>query len=220
MYPLEMFFSLEHFAHRSLWETGDLPWAPLHRLTDYFKARSSFRIEIPIPEGVHLVHPEWIAIGEGTLLEPGVMIQGPCVLGKNCIVRHGAYLREQVLCGDRCVIGHCAEIKHSILLDGAHATHFVYVGDSILGNEVNLGAGVKCANLRLDRKEIVIQCEGQKISTGLRKMGALIGDRSQIGCNCVCNPGTCLGKDSTAYPLLHLSGWIAAGSHIKKSKES
>lgn len=148
------------------------------------------------------------------MIEPGVYIQGPCIIGKNCVIRHGAYIREGVICGDYCQIGHSAELKHSILLNHACATHFVYVGDSILGNEVNLGAGVKCANLRLDRSEVVVAWNGKRVKTGLKKLGAIVGDRVQIGCNCVLNPGTLIGKESFSHPLLNLSGYIPPRSQM------
>jgi NDP-sugar pyrophosphorylase family protein len=186
----------------------------LYALKNYFASWKEHRIEIEIPPGVHLERPELISIGKGTILEPGVFIQGPCILGKECIVRHGAYLRDSVLCGDHCAIGHSAELKNSILLDSANATHFVYVGDSILGNGVNLGAGVKCANLRLDRKEISVS----KVKTGLKKLGAVIGDRCQIGCNTVLNPGTLVGKESVCPGLVSLSGFIPPRSQIKQGR--
>ena len=167
-----------------------------------------FRIEIKIPPGVHLDRPEWISIGLGTVIEPGVYIQGPCIIGKGCVLRHGAYLRDGVICGDRSVIGHSSEIKHSILLDEAAATHFTYVGDSILGGGANLGAGVKCANLRLDRTEVTVSLDGKWVRTGLKKFGAVIGDRVQIGCNCVLNPGTLIGRESFSHPLLNFGGTI------------
>jgi NDP-sugar pyrophosphorylase family protein len=130
------------------------------------------------------------------------------------VIRHGAYLRGGVICGDGCQIGHSAEIKHAILLDGACATHFVYVGDSILGNGVNLGAGVKCANLRLDRREVSVDVDGQRVKTGLKKLGCIVGDRVQIGCNSVLNPGTLVGRECLAYPLSQLSGWVPTRSQI------
>lgn len=209
------FFSLQKYAHRDLWEEGKPVWFALQQLKDYFFHWKQYRIEIAIPPGVYLERPELIAIGKGTILEPGVYIQGPCILGKGCIVRHGAYLRDLVVCGDHCAIGHSAELKGAILLDQANATHFTYVGDSILGNGVNLGAGVKCANLRLDRKEVsVIGPEG-KVKTGLRKMGAIVGDYSQIGCNSVLNPGTLLRPKTLCPALSNISGTIAAGSTLK-----
>lgn len=167
-------------------------------------------MEIDIPQGVFLQNPELISIGKGTVIEPGVMIIGPCIIGKNCVIRHGAYLREDVILGDGCHIGHSSELKHSIVLNHAAATHFVYVGDSILGASVNLGAGVKCANLRLDRREVAVQ----GVKTGLRKFGAIVGDKTQIGCNCVLNPGTLIGKESFSHPLVNLKGLIPARSQV------
>ncbi len=210
----ETFFSLESFAHKELWREGAHVWSPLLMLKDYLKEKNPCRIEIVIPEGVFLENRESISIGKGTVIEPGVYIQGPCIIGKDCVIRHGAYIRGPVLCGDRCQIGHSAELKGSILLDGASATHFVYVGDSILGNDVNLGAGVKCANLRLDRREVQVHLEGKKVKTGLKKFGAIVGDRVQIGCNCVLNPGTLVGHESFAYPLVNLGGFIPPRSQV------
>ncbi len=207
------FFSLDDFEHKGLWKKGEAVWSALSHLTEYLKAHQG-AIEIEIPTGVYLIHPEKISIGEGTIIEPGVMIHGPCIIGKRSVIRHGAYIRENVILGEGCHIGHCAELKHSILLNGAAATHFVYVGDSILGHSVNLGAGVKCANLRLDRKEVAIWVEGKKIETGLKKLGAIVGDLVQIGCNCVLNPGTLIGKESFSYPLIHLQGIIPPRSQI------
>lgn len=209
---LDLLFSLEHFSHKELWK-GNFPWSPLLYLEEYLK-HQIFQIEIPIPEHVFLENKTQISIGIGTTIEPGVYIKGPCIIGSHCQISHGAYIRENTLIGDHCHIGHSAEIKHSILLPRAAASHFCYVGDSILGNGVNLGAGVKCANLRLDRKEISITFENQKIPTGLKKFGALIGDFAQIGCNCVLNPGTLVGKESISFPLTNLKGFIPPLSKI------
>jgi NDP-sugar pyrophosphorylase family protein len=173
-----------------------------------------FKIEIEIPEGVYLERKELISIGKGTVIEPGVFIRGPCMIGKNCTIRHGAYLRESVILGDQCHIGHGTELKHSVLLDRAAATHFVYVGDSILGHSVNLGAGVKCANLRLDRADVSVRFNGKKLKTGLKKFGAIVGDRVQIGCNSVLNPGTLIGRESFSFPLMNLKGTIPSRSQI------
>lgn len=210
----QTFFFLEKFAFKELWKEGAPVWAPLLLLKDFLKEKNPCQIEIEIPEGVFLENRESISIGKGTVIEPGVFIQGPCIIGKECVIRHGAYIRRDVICGDRCQIGHSAELKSSILLDGACATHFVYVGDSILGNDVNLGAGVKCANLRLDRGEVRVQWGKEKVKTGLKKFGAIVGDRVQIGCNCVLNPGTLVGRESFSYPLMNLGGFIPTRSQI------
>ncbi len=214
MAGLETFFSLEQFKHRELFKEEEPVWFALIHLKDYLSKINSFRIEVDIPEGVFFQRKEFISIGKGTVIEPGVFIQGPCIIGENCAIRHGAYLRESVILGDGCHVGHSTEIKNSILLDRACATHFVYVGDSILGNGVNLGAGVKCANLRLDRRDVAVNVQGRKIQTGLRKFGAIVGDLVQIGCNSVLNPGTLIGKESFSYPLMNLKGTVPARSQI------
>ncbi len=195
------FFDLDGFAHRTLWLDGDPVWAALGRLQEYLEGWGACQIESAVPEGVFLVNRERISIGKGVVIEPGAYIEGPCLVGAGSAIRHGAYLRGGVILGEGCTVGHAAEVKHSILLDGAAATHFTYVGDSILGRNVNLGAGVKCANLRLDRKEVTVRWEGQKGATGLRKMGAIVGDGCQVGCNSVLNPGTLLKPGSLLRPL-------------------
>ena len=211
---LETFFSLQEFAHQALWKGNAPVWSALILLNEYLKEKNPCRIDIEIPQGVILERKELISIGKGTTIEPGVLIKGPCIIGKNCTIGHGAYLRESVICGDHCHIGHSTELKHSILLDGASATHFVYVGDSILGNFVNLGAGVKCANLRLDRRNVSVQIESKKVDTGLKKFGAIVGDYVQIGCNSVLNPGTMVGRESFSYPLMNLAGFIPVRSQV------
>jgi len=215
----QLFFDLSLYAHASLWERGDSPWGALHQLKKYLNSFPLGQIRSPIPQGVHLINPKLISIGIGVTIEPNVLIQGPCIIGDDCTIRHGAYLRENVIMGNRCQVGHAAELKHAILLDDAAVTHFVYLGDSIVGNKANLGAGVKCANLRLDRQEISVDWENQKVKSGLKKFGAIIGDGVQIGCNCVLNPGTLLGKESVCHPLLNIGGYIPPKSQIKAERK-
>lgn len=192
-------------------------WMALACLKSYFQSIALYEQKSAPSPQAFLKNPEQIAIGEGTVIEAGAFIEGPCILGNNCHIRHGATLRGGVLCGDGCVIGHAAEVKHSILLDRAHVAHLNYVGDSILGSDVNLGAGVKCANLRLDRKAVRLHVKGEIIETGLKKMGAILGDGCQIGCNSVLNPGTLMGRGCIAHPLLHLGGIFEAGSRMKEN---
>jgi acetyltransferase-like isoleucine patch superfamily enzyme len=137
-----------------------------------------------------------IHLGKGVLVEPGALIKGPTVIGDQTEVRQGAYLRGYCLIGKNCVVGHVTEVKHSIFLDGAKAGHFAYLGDSILGNQVNLGAGTKLANLRFIKGDIPIKTPTGTVDSKLRKFGAIMGDQVQTGCNSVTNPGTLLGKRS------------------------
>lgn len=159
---------------------------------------------------------EKIAIGKGVLVEPGALIKAPAIIGDSSEIRHGAYLRGYCLTGTGCVIGHTTEVKNSIFLNNAKAGHFAYLGDSILGNNVNLGAGTKLANLRLIRGEIAIRTKSGPVLTGLEKLGAILGDDVQTGCNSVTNPGTIMGKKSLLLPNVTApSGLHAAGSLIK-----
>lgn len=209
------FFDLSKFAHAELFDGFDYPWLVLNYLEKYLRTLSLGTIEGDVSKAAHLINPELIYIGKGSVIEPGAYIQGPCWIGNNCVVRHGAYIRGNLLAGERSVIGHDTEVKNAIFLPGAHAAHFAYVGDTILGNGVNLGAGVKCANFKLDKKAVKVQIAGEFIETGMRKLGAMIGDNSQIGCNSVLNPGTLLGKEVNCYPCLNIGGWVPSKSLIK-----
>lgn len=213
--PSSYFFNLSQFAHASLFEDDSFPWQVLQRLAAYLKSLPLGRLEGTLSPSAYFVNPEEISIGEGSIVEPGAYIQGPCVIGKRCVVRHGAYIRGNLLTGDDCVIGHDSEIKHAILLNKAHAAHFAYVGDSILGNQVNLGAGTKCANFKLDQTSINLHIEGRRIPTDMRKLGAIIGDRTQIGCNTVTNPGTLIGQAVRCYPCLNVEGFIPSHAWVK-----
>lgn len=142
-----------------------------------------------------------ISIGRGVLVETGAMIKSPAIIGDMTEVRQGAYLRGYCLTGKRCVLGHTTEIKHSIFMNDAKAGHFAYLGDSILGNATNLGAGTKFANLRFLPGTITIfRKESGRIDTGLKKFGAILGDTSQTGCNSVTSPGTLMAKGSILMP--------------------
>lgn len=211
----EILFDLSLFAHRALFSEEIYVWDALKKVESYIRTQKLGNIEIEIPDGVHLVHPELISIGKGTVIEPGAYIKGPCIIGENCQVRQGAYIRGNVIVGNHCVIGHDTEMKSVIMLDYANAAHFAYLGDSILGNRVNLGAGTKCANLRLDHGEVKVEIEGKKVATGLKKFGAILGDDTQLGCNSVTNPGTVTGKGVFCYPCVNFGGVIPAKSVVK-----
>ncbi len=141
-----------------------------------------------------------IQLGKGVLIESGALLKGPTIIGDYTEVRQGAYLRGYCLTGKRCVVGHTTEVKHSVFLNDAKAGHFNYLGDSILGNDTNLGAGTKFANLRFLAGNVQIRTENSTIDTGLRKLGAILGDQTQTGCNSVTNPGTLIGKKGIVMP--------------------
>lgn len=213
------YFDLSSFAHPLLFEGGFPVWTALRRIKNYFDSQKLGEILGSVEEGAHLVHPELIFIGKGTKVEAGAYIQGPCIIGDNCQIRHGAYIRGSVITGNDCVIGHATEVKNSIFLNEAKAGHLSYVGDSILGSRVNLGAGTKCANVRFDKKNVTVNLNGQKIDTGLRKFGAIFADDSQTGCNSVTNPGTIMGKNSRLGPCATVKG-VVPKNHIVKAPEN
>jgi NDP-sugar pyrophosphorylase family protein len=157
-----------------------------------------------------------IFVGPGSVVEPGALIKGPTIIGSYCEIRQGAYLRGNCLVGDRCVVGHTTEMKHSVMLNGAKAGHFAYIGDSILGNRTNLGAGTKLANLKITGTPVGIKINDEIYETGLRKFGAIIGDDTETGCNSVTNPGTLLGRRCLVFPALAVkSGYYVDRSTIR-----
>jgi NDP-sugar pyrophosphorylase family protein len=194
------FFELEGFAHAALFAGGEPVWTALGpRLDAYLKAWERWTEATSLPAGVHLLDGP-VYIEPGCRIEPGVVLRGPLIVGAGCEIRTGAYLRGGVVVGAGCVIGAHTEVKRAILLDGAHAPHQNYVGDSILGRRVNLGAGTILSNVKNVGVEVSFPCEGKTVRTGLRKFGAVLGDGCRTGCNTVANPGVLMAPGCVTYP--------------------
>ena len=151
----------------------------------------------------------WVA-KDATVSESAVLC-APCIIGHGTEVRPGAYIRGAVLIGDGCVIGNSTEIKNAIIFDGAELPHYNYVGDSIIGYRAHMGAGVIASNLRLDKKSVILRTDSAKFDTGLRKLGVLLGDFAEVGCNSVLSPGTVIGRKSIIYPLTSVRGYVPSG---------
>ena len=154
-----------------------------------------------------------VYIEEGAIIEPFAYIKGPAFIGPQTEVRQGAYIRGNVYAGSKCVIGHTTEVKGSVFFDQAKAGHFAYVGDSILGFNANLGAGTKLANLKIKGKSVSFKdpATGKLINSGLRKLGAIIGDEVQTGCNSVLSPGSLLLPGTAVLPTVHFHGTLTKG---------
>ena len=210
------FFDLEKWRYRDLLLESGAVWEALgDRLKSFFEDFPRWEILSDLHPGVHLLG-ERISIGRDCRIEPGAVIIGPAVLADNVLVRTGAYIRENVLLSEGSLVGAHSEVKGSILLPGAKAPHQAYVGDSILGRDVNLGAGTILSNVKNIGREVSFRAGGELIHTGLRKFGAILGDGAKTGCNTVLNPGVLLGKGSITYPNATLrSGYYPAGSLIK-----
>ena len=185
----EFFFDLSSFEHKDLFQVENV-WEILSNISSFIKNKSS----------------QVVTLGEGTVVEEGALIKGPAIIGKNCFIAHGAYIRENVILGDNVHIGHSVELKNSIILNDTHIAHFNYVGDSIIGSDVNFSAGAITANFRLDGASIKIKNGEEEIETGLTKLGTIVGDTSRIGVNSVLNPGTILSKKSKVFPLTNVFG--------------
>lgn len=217
-FPPREFFDLGNTDHADLFTDPEEPvWSVLSRIGDYLAAKLDAVSEISdlVKGEVHptaVVGPRvWIA--EGAVVEANAVIQGPAWIGKNTTVRSGAYLRQNVIAGNGGVLGNSCEFKNCLLFDDVEVPHFNYVGDSVLGYKAHLGAGVICSNVRLDRQPVRVRdAEGQTIDTGLRKFGAIVGDRTEVGCNSVLSPGTLLGPDGVIYPNTSWRGFLPARS--------
>lgn len=157
-----------------------------------------------------------VLIGKNVKISDTATIIGPAVIGSGSEMRPGAYIRGAVITGEDCVIGNSTEIKNSILLERVQAPHYNYVGDSVLGNGVHLGAGSICSNLKSDKKNIIIHGETDHV-TGLRKIGGILADGADIGCGSVLNPGTVIGKNTSVYPLTSLRGVYPPDCIVKSS---
>ena len=210
----EAFLDLQHTDHRMLFENAPQVWDALSQIPSYLQFR--------LKPGIHgrLIGKPFVSgavfVGRGTVIEHGAMIKGPAWIGEGCEIRNGCYIRENVIVGSGCVLGNSCEFKNSILLDEVQVPHFNYVGDSILGFRAHLGAGVILSNVRLDHAEIVVpNGSGGFVPTGLRKFGAVIGDRAEIGCHSVVNPGSLIGRNSVLYPGTQWRGVLESNRIVK-----
>ncbi len=212
-FPPQSLLDLEHTDHRSLFDKVNNVWDALPLIASYLQ----FRLK-PAIHGKQIGRPfisNAVYIGHGTVIEQGAMIKGPAWIGDRCEIRAGCYIRENVIVGNGAVLGNSCEFKNCIVFDEAQVPHFNYVGDSILGHKAHLGAGVILSNVRLDRGEIIVRTPDVSTPTGLRKFGAIVGDRTEIGCNAVISPGSVIGRDSVIYPGTHWNGILNERSVAK-----
>ncbi len=208
-------FDLSQTEHAATFDGCEYAWEALTKIKEYLERHLQPGLHNQC-EGVAFIG-EKVFIGEGTVLEDGAMIKGPAIIGRNCQIRHNAYIREQVIIGDDCVVGNSCELKNALLFNHAVVPHLNYVGDSILGHRAHLGAGVILSNVKSLPGNIMVECDGRRLDTGLRKFGALVGDGAEVGCNSVLNPGSVLGRGAVVYPLTNWRG-VLPPSSIAKNK--
>jgi NDP-sugar pyrophosphorylase family protein len=211
------FFETKQFAHQNLFNPDEPAWNVLKKIAPYLKKELR-----PANHGTLIGQSflgDAVFVDEETIIEPGAVILGPAWIGKRCRIRAGAYIRDNVIVGDDCVLGNSCEFKNCVLMNGCQVPHFSYVGDSLLGNKVHLGAGVIVSNLKLTGDEIIVRYGGQTHATGLRKFGAIIGDETEVGCQAVLNPGSILGRRCLIYPSTLWRG-VLESQHIVKNNQS
>ena len=198
-------FDLTHTLASDLLERTEYPWEALGGI-------KQFIIEIgqtlPADEYEEVSEQVWIA--RDAKIYPNNYIAGPCIIGHETEVRPGAFVRGSALVGSHCVVGNSTELKNVILFDNVQVPHYNYVGDSILGYRSHMGAGSITSNVKSDKKLIVVRCGEERIETGLKKMGAMLGDGVEVGCNSVLNPGTVIGRNSNVYPTSCVRGTVPA----------
>ncbi|MBQ7136641.1 MAG: UDP-N-acetylglucosamine pyrophosphorylase [Bacilli bacterium] len=205
-------FKCENSHIKELFEQNYYPWEILPKINSHIIKY----IETGI-DGYSKLGDD-ILIGEDVKIYPTATIEGPAIIGSGTEIRPGAFIRANVIIGENCVIGNSTEIKNSILLDFVKAPHYNYVGDSILGNHVHMGAGAICSNLKIDGKNVVIHGDID-YETNLNKLGSVLADGVEIGSNCVLNPGTIVGKNAFIYPLTPLRGVIPRDVIVKSSND-
>lgn len=206
-------FDLEYTIAKPLLEKYEYPWQAIADIKEFIPALGKtldMSVYDEVREGV------WIA--KSACVFESAYIAAPCIIDEGAQIRHSAFIRGGVIVGKNSVVGNSTEIKNSILFDGVQVPHYNYVGDSILGYHSHLGAGAVTSNVKSDKTPVTIKTEGGRIETGLKKLGAMVGDFTEVGCNSVLCPGTVLGKNCTVYPLSRVRGHVD-GNRIFKSED-
>ena len=205
-------FDLSHTLAAPLLENCDEPWRALPKLKEFIISLGS-----TLDPVLYNSPSEGVWIAKTAVVAPTAVITAPAIIGDNTEVRHCAYLRGATLIGDNCVVGNSCELKNCIIFDNVQVPHFNYVGDSILGYYSHMGAGAVTSNVKSDHSPVALHHGNEKIETDMKKLGALIGDFAEIGCNSVLNPGTVIGKHSRVYPLTSVRGTVPPDSIVKSA---
>ncbi len=212
-------FDFSHTLAAPLLEKAEYPWQALDGIKDFILALGA---QLPREEYDQVSENVWVA--KDAVIFPNNYIAGPCIIGHKTEVRPGAFIRGSALIGDNCVIGNSTELKNCIISDNVQVPHYNYVGDSILGYKSHMGAGSITSNVKSDKTPVTVRCGEEKLETGRKKMGAMVGDYVEVGCNSVLNPGTILGRGASVYPLSCVRGTVpencifkAPGNIVKRT---
>lgn len=207
-------YTLEETIAKDLFEGVTYPWEVLPKI-------SSFILELgaSLPEEEYEKRGENVWVARSAKVAPTAFIGGPAIIGKDAEVRHCAFIRGNAIVGEGAVVGNSTELKNVVLFNKVQVPHYNYVGDSVLGYKSHMGAGSICSNVKSDKKLVVVKDSDEKIETGLKKFGAMLGDHVEVGCGSVLNPGTVIGRNTNIYPLSPVRGCIPADSIYKNAAE-
>lgn len=207
-------YSLDQTIAKDIFNGVTYPWEILPKI-------SSFILELGarLSEDEYEKRGENVWVAKSAKVAPTAFINGPAIIGKDAEVRHCAFIRGKALIGNNCVVGNSTELKNVILFNNVQVPHYNYVGDSILGYGSHMGAGSITSNVRSDKKLITVKLPEGNVETGMKKIGAILGDNVEIGCGSVLNPGTIIGKDTQVYPLSSVRGCVDSNSIYKNQNE-
>ena len=211
-FTIENMLDLNETIARELFEGKTYPWEVLPEIGTFIKKLGE---SLDPEEYERRGEDVWIA--RTASVAPTAYINGPAIIGKNAEVRHCAFIRGNAIVGEGSVVGNSTELKNVVLFNSVQVPHYNYVGDSVLGYKSHMGAGSICSNVKSDKKLVVVKNGEEKIETGLKKFGAMLGDHVEVGCGSVLNPGTVIGRNTNIYPLSPVRGCVPADSIYKKA---
>lgn len=207
-------YNLDETIASKIFEGATYPWEVLPKIEEFIKELGN-----TLSSEEYEKRGEDIWIAKTATIAPTAYIKGPAIIGKNAEIRHCAFIRGKAIVGEGAVVGNSTELKNVILFNKVQVPHYNYVGDSILGYKAHMGAGSITSNVKSDKKLVVVKNKDEKIETGLKKFGAMLGDCVEVGCGSVLNPGTVIGKNTNIYPLSSVRGVIKEKSIYKKQGE-
>lgn len=207
-------FNFDETIAADIFTDREFPWDVLPYIGDFI-----LKLGASLSEEEYDKKAENIWIAKSAVIAPTASINGPCIIGKNTEIRQCAFIRGNAIVGENCVVGNSTELKNVILFNNVQVPHYNYVGDSILGYKSHMGAGSITSNVKSDKTKVTIRYNGDVIATGLKKMGAVLGNYVEVGCNSVLNPGTIIGSNTNVYPLSMVRGYIPKGSIYKHQGE-
>ena len=207
-------YNLDETIASKIFEGATYPWEVLPKIEEFIKELGN-----TLSSEEYEKRGEDIWIAKTATIAPTAYIKGPAIIGKNAEIRHCAFIRGKTIVGEGAVVGNSTELKNVILFNKVQVPHYNYVGDSILGYKAHMGAGSITSNVKSDKKLVVVKNKEEKIETGLKKFGAMLGDNVEIGCGSVLNPGTVIGKNTNVYPLSSVRGVVPSNSIYKKQNE-